>query len=100
MYAQGQGVTQDYKAAVKWYKLAAEQGYANSQYNLGVIYFNGEGVIQDYTLAHMWLNIAESQGIKIAMENRDIVEKTMTPSQIEKAQDLALECHEKNYKDC
>ena len=28
MYASGQGVTQDYKEAVKWYRLAAAQGDA------------------------------------------------------------------------
>ena len=28
MYVNGWGVPQDYKTAVKWYTLAAEQGYA------------------------------------------------------------------------
>ena len=28
MYAVGQGVPKDYKTAVKWYRLAAEQGFA------------------------------------------------------------------------
>jgi hypothetical protein len=28
MYDNGWGVTQDYKEAVKWYTLAAEQGHA------------------------------------------------------------------------
>ena len=28
MYENGEGVPQDYKEAVKWYRLAAEQGYA------------------------------------------------------------------------
>ncbi|WP_419637653.1 SEL1-like repeat protein, partial [Thiolapillus sp.] len=27
MYAEGQGVRQDLKEAVKWYRRAAEQGY-------------------------------------------------------------------------
>ncbi len=38
MYDNGQGVPQDYAEAVKWYRLAAEQGYAYAQYNLGVMY--------------------------------------------------------------
>ena len=29
-----------YKEAVKWYAKAAEQGYANAQYNLGIMYYN------------------------------------------------------------
>ena len=36
MYENGQGVPQDYKTAVKWYRLAAEQGDAGAQFNLGV----------------------------------------------------------------
>ena len=34
MYDNGIGVPQDYKTAVKWYRLAAEQGYAYAQTNL------------------------------------------------------------------
>ena len=29
---------QDYSEAVKWYRLAADQGNATAQYNLGVMY--------------------------------------------------------------
>jgi len=36
IYSKGQGVPQDYKEAVKWYRLSAEQGVAQAQYNLGV----------------------------------------------------------------
>ena len=35
MYEHGNGVWEDYNEAVKWYRLAAEQGKANAQYNLG-----------------------------------------------------------------
>ena len=38
MYDNGDGVPQDYKEAVKWYRLAAEQGDAAAQYNLGIMY--------------------------------------------------------------
>ena len=36
--------------AVKWYKLAAQQGNVKAHYNLGVSYDPGEGVPQDYKL--------------------------------------------------
>ena len=39
MYGNGEGVPQDYKEAVKWYRLAAEQGVAAAQYNLGGMYY-------------------------------------------------------------
>jgi len=100
MYYKGEGVIQDYKTAVKWYTLAAEQGHANAQYNLGVMYNKGEGVIGDNVYAHMWANIARSNGYENASKVLDILVKKMTPSQIEKAQDLARECVKKNYKGC
>lgn len=62
MYANGQGVPQNYKIAVKWYKLAAEQGNAFAQYNLGVIFDQGQGVPQDYKTAVKWYRLAAEQG--------------------------------------
>jgi TPR repeat protein len=44
MYGNGQGVPQDYKEAVRWFRKAAEQGNANAQCNLGVAYDSGQGV--------------------------------------------------------
>ena len=66
MYANGKGVTQDHKEAMKWYRLAAAQGDTDAQHNLGEMYFNGHGVTQDYVRAHMWFNLAASQGSKEA----------------------------------
>ena len=34
-YFHGEGVPQDNKEALKWYRLAAEQGHAKAQFNLG-----------------------------------------------------------------
>ena len=85
MYQKGKGVPQDDKTAVKWYRLAAEQGDFYAQNNLGLMYAKGQGVIKDNVYAHMWWNIAASSGDKGAVKNRDIVAKQMTPSQLEKA---------------
>jgi uncharacterized protein len=100
MYRNGQGVPQDYKTAVKWYGLAAEQGNARAQANLGAMYALGKGVIQDNVYAQMWVNIAASNGSEEGGKLRDLVAKRMTPSQLEKAQDLARECIRKKYKGC
>lgn len=35
MYKNGEGIAEDNFEAVKWYKRAAEQGYASAQNNLG-----------------------------------------------------------------
>jgi TPR repeat protein len=89
MYSNGLGVPQDYKEAVRLYRLSAEQGDAKAQSNLGNNYALGEGVPQDYVSAHMWFNLSSSQGITNAIKGRNFLEKQMTPSQIEKAQELA-----------
>ena len=100
MYNNGDGVVQNYKEAMKWWKLSAEQGIADAQYGLGWMYDRGEGVLQDIVLAHMWFNIAASNDHEKAHENRDNLAKKMSHSQIEKAQGLASECVNKNYKGC
>ena len=60
------------------------------------MYDNGQGVVQDSVMAHMYWNIAGVSGDKDAIENRGMAEREMTPSQIEKAQDLAREWMKKH----
>ena len=81
MYEKGTGVPQDYKEAIKWYRLAADQGFASAQTNLGERYEKGKGVPQDYLLAHMWLNLSGSNGHKGAVKRRNILQKKMSQQQ-------------------
>jgi TPR repeat protein len=76
---------------MRWYRLAAEQGDADAQYIVGVMYHNGEGVPQDYIVAHMWWNLSATKGNELARQNRDVVARDMTPDQIAEAQRLARE---------
>jgi TPR repeat protein len=69
MYANGQGVLQDYKEAVRWYRLAADQGRADAQNNLGVMYENGQGVLQDDKEAVRRYRLAADQGYAYAQFN-------------------------------
>ena len=65
------GVPQDYKEAVKWYQLAAEQGDADAQYRLGISYKKGQGVLQDYKEAVKWLlKSAEQKNINSVKAQR------------------------------
>ena len=100
MYDKGKGVLQDYAEAVKWYRLAAEQGYADAQNNIGVRYENGEGVLQDNVRAHMWYNIAAANGYEKAGEWREKRAGLMTSADISKAQSMARDCMNSNYKNC
>jgi TPR repeat protein len=67
----------------------ADQGDAQGQTNLGVMYYSGQGVPQDYVQAYMWFNLSAAQGGTDADKQRDAVASKMTPSQIEKARALA-----------
>ena len=100
VYLDGINTPKDSKSALKWFKMAAEQGFPEAQSNLGIMYAEGMGVPQNYVLAHMWTNIAMSNGYEIAGRARDELATMMTPSQLEKAQDLARDCVARNYKDC
>ena len=51
LYANGQGVKQDYFKAVELYQKACDGGHASGFYNLGVSYANGQGVKQDKSKA-------------------------------------------------
>ena len=92
MYAEGQGVPQDKNKALKWYGYAAQQdaqideivvdkfenknipqelkfltnnaenGIAEAQLKLGMLYAHGQGVPQDDGRASKWLRLAGEQG--------------------------------------
>ena len=91
----------DYKEAFRWYKLAAEQGYADAQLNIGLMYSHGGmGVLQDYNQAYMWLNIGAANGSSAAKRWRRKVAGNMTSKRIEKAKAMARKCMESNYTKC
>ena len=66
LYANGQGVTQDYAKAREWYEKAAKDN-AIAMLNLGVLYVNGQGVTQDYIRAREWYEKAAAKDNASAM---------------------------------
>ena len=62
MYKNGIGVPQDYKEAVKWYRLAAEAGNSAALFNVGKMYNDGKGVPQDEAEAVKWFLRASEKG--------------------------------------
>ena len=95
MYDLGRGVPQDDAEALRWYRLAADQGNASAQANLGRMYAEGRGVPQDRVAAHMWLSLAAARLSAAArdtiVEVRDAVAEQMTAEQVAEAQRLARE---------
>ena len=56
------GKPKNYEEAVKWFRMAAEQGYHHGQFNLGLCYDNGYGITKDDTEAVKWYRMAAEQG--------------------------------------
>jgi TPR repeat protein len=100
MYDSGRGLPQDYKEAVKLYRLAAVQGLSVSQNNLGNMYLRGKGVPQDYVRASMWFDMAATQGDALAILNGHEASERMTPQQVTEAQVMAQKCKASGYKQC
>ena len=89
MYANGEGVPQNYAEAVNWFRKAAEQGDAVAQNSLGAMYNNGTGVPEDDVQAYAWFNIAAAQGDELAKENKGRVTESMTNEGRARAQEPA-----------
>jgi len=86
----------DYATALQEWRLLAEQGYAVAQSDLGFMYREGEGVPQNDAEALKWYSLAKAQGSDAAAHNLDIIQKQMTPTQIDEAQKLAAEWWEEH----
>ena len=91
IFLEGLGGDIDHVQAAHWYKISAEQGYAEAQYYFGLLYGLGRGVPQNAVFAHMWYNLSYSNGYQKARASRNKIASKMTPEQIAKAQDMAVE---------
>lgn len=89
--------SQKYTDAMKWYRRAAEQGYADAQNNLAEMYFTGRGAPQNFVQALLWFSLAannvatDAKTYYDAIHMRDLVTGKMTAAQIAEAQRLASE---------
>ncbi|MCL1925930.1 MAG: sel1 repeat family protein [Syntrophorhabdaceae bacterium] len=72
MYAEGQGVAQNYAEAMKWVKKAAKKGNAEAQYKLGWMYAAGKGVSRNPGKAEKWYRKAADQGHAAARKIHEI----------------------------
>ena len=63
----------NYTKAYELFKTPAEQGNANAQYNLGVMYYSGEGVKQNYKKAKELFGIACDGGFQSGCKNYKIL---------------------------
>ncbi|MGZ9275331.1 MAG: tetratricopeptide repeat protein, partial [Nitrospira sp.] len=83
---KGDGMLQDFQAALKWLSRAAEGGNAQARYSLGVLYKNGTGIPPDNVKAYIWFNLAAAQGIEAAVPARDATMRLLSMRELVDAQ--------------
>ncbi len=83
MYHEGKGVQQDYSEAISWYRKAAYQGDAQSEYALGYMYYYGQGLPQDYSDAIRWYRKAADHGYPDARRALASIERRSTGRKID-----------------
>jgi hypothetical protein len=66
MYMDGRGVPQNHTEAMRWLRLAADQGDVEAQSNLGNMYIKGIGVKRSIAEAMKWYRRAADQGLAVA----------------------------------
>ncbi len=89
------GVAQEFDDTAASLRAAAEQGNAEAQYNLGLLYLEGLGVKQDNAEAYAWIRTAAAQGKSGTLEIRQALLREMTSSQEDRAIELAREYRKK-----
>ena len=68
-FAEGRGIQQDFKQAIKWYTRAATKSFALAQYRLAALYERGLGGKKDLARAKIWYERAARQGNVKSMHN-------------------------------
>ena len=92
--------SEDIDDAIKWWRKAAEQGYAEAQHVLACAYWTK----QEFILAYMWFYLSRwFEGTRVprvffspaADEQMEQLQKLMTPEQLQEAKRRAMECASK-----
>ena len=88
-YTGNHGVTRpDYAKAIEWYKKAADSGYADANYKIGVMYQYGEGVKQDEVKALEYFHKGVATGCRMSKGKVDWMHKNGRG--IEKDEDVTV----------
>ncbi|MEK7764447.1 MAG: tetratricopeptide repeat protein, partial [Nitrospirota bacterium] len=91
LYFNGEGAPKDYQQALRWFRLAADQGEALAQTKIAIMYDDGQGVRRNIVQAYKWYSLAATNGDKPATLLLKSIADKMTPAQIAEAQKLARE---------
>ena len=91
---------ENYETAKPLLTKAADQGSADAQFILGLMYNNGLGVPKDYKKAYMWISLAINDETEGGEEVIDRVKENLSFEDLLEAQDMARRCRNSGYKDC
>ena len=100
LYGKGQGLLQDYRKAVTWFRLAADQGNEEAQFYIGMAYINGVIYKKNYSIAYMWLSVSALRNNRLAKDNLPKFIKMMSIEEIEAGKKLKNLCINKNFINC
>ena len=75
--------------AIIWYRKAAQQGESSALTNLGLMYGLGQNVFKNELIAYALLEMAVMSGNETALDIRETIAKSLTPSKMEEAKALA-----------
>ncbi len=100
MYQYGNGVAKSVENALKWYDLAARQGYVDAQNNLAILYLDEAYGERDLISAFVWFKIAADAGDQTARSNLAIVLPEMRDTDLNEARRRLLACQETRLDNC
>ncbi|GHV37595.1 hypothetical protein FACS1894187_14730 [Synergistales bacterium] len=93
-YENSNGVSQDFRKAAELYCKAADQGYAEAQDRLGVMYMYGWGVGQNDEEAYCYFYQAYLNGYKKDIQGKlNNLERRLSSVEIERAKSRAMQTY-------
>lgn len=91
-----QSTPEGYTEAAGWYKKAAEKGFGEGEYKLGIAYCWHEGVAQDYAEGYYYIALGIGDGVEDSNHWLNFAASHMTAAEIAAAKEKAhkwLEAH-------
>lgn len=94
-YLDGTAIPKSFDLSRKWALRSANQGSASGQFLIGILRRDAAiggnlGALEPNLIkAYMWLSLAAAQGHDQSREERDLLQQSMDPLWVKKAQELA-----------
>ena len=94
-YVEGKGVERDDSEALKFFKMAADQGHPESQLMVGNLLMYGRGVDHDVSKAEVYYEASAREGLVKGQYAYGLILLNKKPSQVEEAEKWFFKASEK-----